>query len=515
MSDHRDQLNDLLGKLRDGELTEADAAALEQAILADPDAMDRYLHHRWIEAGLTERFGDRTVPVLDTNPKPDVSPPWANVRISDTSRPRPRPFTIPNSYTYAALVAIATIIVGLYVFTNSVDPKPDLVDPNSPGPAVATLIENTPGSNLRIPADYPVEGESSGAGEYSISGGTAEFMLTNAVNVKLRGETRMFMRNDMNVALTRGSAEFIVPKDATGFTVHLPDDSKIVDLGTAFSVKLDDEGEAQLRVRKGSVEWTPTGVDAEPLLIVAGQSARIVDGQRIVTFEPIEIAIANAGFEEASGDVGKGNFTNVTDWNEQSEVDVFVFKGGREWQPEADGVLYLNSTRGAVHQDVDHHWSPDDAYTIELVAFEAGFRVGTVGDAVRVQLRQADGTVLWDSGPVDLDDTLTGSPGNFAYTGSDHRHTWDIDASAFSSIADAVEGSGLNLRIAGIGGAVFVDDVALSVAIGGDAAPPESPQAPQAPEAVDTPDPTDLPQHTTEPIETSADNVSATSNEEE
>ena len=164
----------------------------------------------------------------------------------------PQPFKL-RTHHYAVLAATLLVACGLavYLLTASVDPKPDPVDPNQPPAPVATLIQNT--GNLRTPHGYPAEGDDYGRGEYTLSSGTAEFMLTNAVNVKLRGDTRMVMRNNMNVALTRGSAEFVVPHDAKGFTVHLPDGSKVVDLGTRFTVHTDDDGRSVVWVRKGSV----------------------------------------------------------------------------------------------------------------------------------------------------------------------------------------------------------------------------------------------------------------------
>ena len=106
-------------------------------------------------------------------------------------------------------------------------------------------------------------------------------MLTNAVNVKLRGNTRMVMRNNMNVALTRGSAEFVCPTDANGFTVHLPDNSRVVDLGTAFRVAIDDDRRAKLVVTDGKVKVAARGrMTARPHFVIRrGQGIHIIEGR--------------------------------------------------------------------------------------------------------------------------------------------------------------------------------------------------------------------------------------------
>ena len=274
----------LISAALEDRLDAAARAAFWQRIATDATFADAFAAASLLEADLFETQSPAS--------KPDVSPPRANVRITDAPDTplsaagvpmyrkgyEPQPFKLgAHHVALAAAALLAACGLAAYLLTATVDPKPDPVDPNQSPPPVATLIQNT--GNLRTPHGYPAEGDDYGSGEYALSSGTAEFMLTNAVNVKLRGRSRLYMRNDMNVALTRGSAEFVVPKDAKGFTVHLPDESKIVDLGTAFKVEINDEGQPRLRVTKGSVEWTRPDADAEPVLIAAGQTASLVDGQ--------------------------------------------------------------------------------------------------------------------------------------------------------------------------------------------------------------------------------------------
>ena len=206
--------------------------------------------HAAMIAEIHERFTGTLVHTIEPTP---TEPPGA---------PKPRGaakrtpgFEIPDSYVYAAaaLVAIATMVVGINFIDLTPDPStPEPSSPNNPGPAVATLIENT--GNLRTPHGYPAEGDDYGRGEYALASGTAEFMLTNAVNVKLRGNTRMTMHNHGLVSLDAGRAEFVVPADATGFTAQLPGDLRIVDLGTRFAIDLDPNGSGRVDVIQGRVE---------------------------------------------------------------------------------------------------------------------------------------------------------------------------------------------------------------------------------------------------------------------
>ena len=200
----------------------------------------------------------------------------------------PQPFKLrAHHYGLAAAALLAACGLAAYVFIFSADPQSpdDPPQPSDPIP-VATLIHNT--GDLRTPHGYPAEGDDYGRGEYTLSTGTAEFMLTNAVNVKLRGDTRMVMRNDMNVALSRGSAAFVVPKDAKGFTVHLPGGGEVVDLGTAFTIEADAAGDATVRVTDGIVLLRATGTDAatQSVVVHAPSVGRFHAAGRKVELQP-------------------------------------------------------------------------------------------------------------------------------------------------------------------------------------------------------------------------------------
>ena len=263
----------LLSAVLDGSATPDQIAQLDALLDSDDQLLEQYHGVMTVHAMVAWRKQSATA--------------RSNTPLSAAGVPmyrkgyEPQPFKLrPHHYALIAATLLAACGLAAYLLTTSVDPEPSPPEPSSP-PPVATLIQNT--GNLRTPHGYPAEGDDYGRGEYTLSTGTAEFMLTNSVNVKLRGNTRMVMRNDMNVALTRGSAEFVCPKGAKGFTVHLPDKSKIVDLGTAFKVELDDDGKSKLRVTEGSVEWTPAGENAEPVFVEAGRIAYLVDG-RIATY---------------------------------------------------------------------------------------------------------------------------------------------------------------------------------------------------------------------------------------
>ena len=298
----------------DGSIADADLAALNDALRSDPALRRQFAARCRVIAELHDRH--TAAPVAPAKPDAERQSGGRSVGISDTpSVPttaagvpmyrkgyEPQPFKLrPHHYALAAATLLAACGLAAYLLTTSVDPKPDPVDPNQSPTPVATLIHNT--GNLRTPHGYPAEGDDYGRGEYSLDRGTAEFMLANAVNVKLRGDTRLRMYNNMNVALTRGTAEFVCPTDAKGFTVHIDRSVRVVDLGTRFTVNRDDDGDAGVRVTEGTVRIEHTDPDhPTPLVMEAGAIctiARTPDGDfRIVRFVHESLPLAAFSFDE-------------------------------------------------------------------------------------------------------------------------------------------------------------------------------------------------------------------------
>lgn len=180
------------------------------------------------------------------------------------------------------------------------------------------------------------------------------------------------------------------------------------------------------------------------------------------------IAITNGNFENPATTVGQNNNT-ITGWTEEAGgSNSFITNPDGDWAPAgATQVGYFsNNASTAINQTLIWNWSATDQYTLSLDAFDAGWRATTAGDALGVQLREADGTVLWDSGSFSLDGTVTGNQtvqGSFSWGSTSRGHTWNIDATGFASVSGAVAGSALNLRIYRVSGVAFFDNISLAV----------------------------------------------------
>jgi hypothetical protein len=167
------------------------------------------------------------------------------------------------------------------------------------------------------------------------------------------------------------------------------------------------------------------------------------------------ITILNAGFENSGGGpAGGGTPAVVDDWTEETGSGEFLDNAGTTNKPDADSVLYLNTTTAAVNQDLGHNWSLSDSFTLDIIGHNPNWdQTGTF----KVQLRQTDDTILWDSGDLNVDNTVVGA----SYTGTGHIFNWTFDASAFSG-AGVLEGEQLNIRIASVTNTTYIDDVSLS-----------------------------------------------------
>ena len=400
-SDRSDAFTALCVDYLDGRLDDVEAGELKRQLEADSAKRQAFVLLMY-----------RTQLLTEANRAADKPPVASTPRTQPVAPDQSRTFRVaPILYTLAALLAIAAY--SAVVYFHNADPTPHAPDPQTPpAPSVATLIEST-GSPVVYEDGIAHEGGEYARGTYSIASGSAQFVMRSRVTVDLRGKTQLRMYNPSSVYLARGEAAFKVPTGVEGFTVHLPDESKIVDLGTAFRVEVDDEGQTKLRVTEGQVEWTPApakptaenpaGATAEPVLIAVGQTARIIEGRVEVFAEPL----FTVDFEDtiSPGDDGTitaadGTFTK-TGW---PNTGFTISQGSANTLRPASASAWLNpvpqdlgETFGVLHAgasataDVDKAFSANTTYTLTFTQFR---RDDLAGAAVTAMILTADGTEL-------------------------------------------------------------------------------------------------------------------------
>jgi hypothetical protein len=232
------------------------------------------------------------------------------------------------------------------------------------------------------------------------------------------------------------------------------------DFGNAGGAAVTIGTVSQISPAVFSVEATPTSGGF--LRLQVNQSAGLTDLAGIalnttsaipddttITVDAKPITILNANFEaplfDEDGAGGSAAWYWVPDWDEGADS----FYGD---SPSSGGhFVYLDAGNpGWISQNLSYNWTATEVFTLGIKG-KQGWQSGGPY-RFKIQLREADGTVLWDSGTVSVNSTWQ----NFS---------WSIDASMFSG-AGVAPGSQLNIRIECLGtSSVHLDDVTLWTAV--------------------------------------------------
>ncbi len=223
----------------DGQLSEAEAKQLEEAIIGDPEVRRAYVEQRWLHAELIAT-AEELPDVLKEGPKAEFP------RVAGW---------------LSAAAAIAFFASTVY-----------LVSTGETEPTVATLIE---AENCRWSgSDLPTaEGAKLGAGRLALTEGMATIRFDSGATVTLEAPTTLDIASSMRARLIEGSVVADVPESAHGFTIDTAD-TEVIDLGTRFGVTTTDLGSAHVFVFEGEVEVNQNEKPGTKL-ITEGQSIRI------------------------------------------------------------------------------------------------------------------------------------------------------------------------------------------------------------------------------------------------
>ncbi|MFZ9935810.1 MAG: choice-of-anchor D domain-containing protein [Luteolibacter sp.] len=210
-----------------------------------------------------------------------------------------------------------------------------------------------------------------------------------------------------------------------------------------------------------TVPVTATGTGSLQLQVNAGAVLKDAADNSLATSSAIPddttISVVPVG---ASITIVNGNFqavplpngNEVMDWDEGGASYVASDAANYRWSAGAGRVLYLDGG-GWVSQNLGYNWTAGDVFTLGMKGNQ-GWRTG---GTFKIQLRQADGMVLWDSGTTPVTSTVS----NFR---------WGIDASTFIGTG-VTPGSQLSIRIDCLANTVFLDDVTLTTTLADTTAP--------------------------------------------
>jgi hypothetical protein len=107
--------------------------------------------------------------------------------------------------------------------------------------------------------------------------GTAEITFTSGANVVIAGDSRFQLRGADVGMLYEGQLVAAIPKNAVGFSILTPR-ATLIDLGTEFSLRVEEDGSIELEVLQGLVELRPkdeSGNEIRQLRIPYGRAVRM------------------------------------------------------------------------------------------------------------------------------------------------------------------------------------------------------------------------------------------------
>jgi hypothetical protein len=224
----------------DGQLSQKEWDALQQAIITDPDLRREYVEKRWIHALL--ETGSDALPSLFAEKTPAVA-----------VRAPARPFL-----WLSAAAALVFFCATLFLM---VDRRTDTT--------VATLVEakdcRWAGSDLPT-----VEGSGLGTGTLALMEGMATIQFKSGATVTLEAPGVLVVESAMKCRLVEGSVVADVPESAHGFTIDTPK-MEVIDLGTRFGVTTTPLGNSNVFVFEGEVK-VREGESPEAKHLFAGHS---------------------------------------------------------------------------------------------------------------------------------------------------------------------------------------------------------------------------------------------------
>lgn len=270
----------LCGKVRDGEVTPAELARLEDRLLEDPQALDTYRRFMAICSGLEQTAiiqqtaSQRSQLVAEADLAAEL-PPFIE-------RPRPSPEQIDGersplrrrrreiSMAVAAIATVATTIVFALMYSGRSGSDTDRFA------IVASTHQPVWGGERDLQTS-----EDAQAGDYFLASGAVEVVYANGAELLVQAPSRFSLHDEKRVTLSSGVVSLYIPPAATGFRIDTPFGSAI-DHGTRIGVVADSETGMELHVFEGKAELVAAGA-SKGTMLAANKAATINTESKNVT----------------------------------------------------------------------------------------------------------------------------------------------------------------------------------------------------------------------------------------
>lgn len=298
---NRSSIEEQILSLLDDDLSNEEVASLETILRNDPEALKTYARLVDMHNALETRFA------MGSNRAPAAPIPMERVITRQWQRNMKR-----------SLIAAAAVLVGLAV-TLAIILTP------SPPPHVANF-KTTPDSRYSLV--YEGKGEApDGKGlavgsRLLLAEGAFEGVFSNGVRLVAEAPCDLRVLSEDRVGLENGTAWFLVPPGATGFTAETPE-LVVVDLGTEFGVVSLPGDPDEVHVIAGSVAASARGGKGPEETLESGLARRMAADGSLLEIEA-NPSLFRKQLDSFSGKIANFTFTGPP-WTDARENNFATF----------------------------------------------------------------------------------------------------------------------------------------------------------------------------------------------
>ncbi|QNN21856.1 FecR domain-containing protein [Planctomycetales bacterium ZRK34] len=286
-----------------------------------------------------------------------------------------------------AFAAVILLAVALGIMLPQRSRETDRVD-TLPKAAVATLTTGA----FAVWQGQPVHaGQTLSEGRLTFDSGLGELFFHDGGSITLEGPAELELISGNACRLISGQMTADIPPQAVGFTV-LTRGLQIVDLGTRFHVRVDDQGATHVGVLEGHVSVQFERGETAPVILAAGTSGRF-DGttnqyelNRVASLNyiaPTSLLIdfinpqSKAAYPARSSETDHWNTVSKLNSSQEAMVDILGrpvslsittrgFTGIRDNDLRKTSVDWADPTALAGVWGIYEAYSPSDVATIQL-----------------------------------------------------------------------------------------------------------------------------------------------------
>ncbi|MBI1370826.1 MAG: hypothetical protein GC162_19505 [Planctomycetes bacterium] len=266
-------MDDLLTQIDhwiEGTLGDADRSVLERAIRTDDAAADAFARLSLIHSLLVDQAIEQAA--LQANILPE--------------KPRIAGRVDRHAGRWIGGLIAACVAIGLGVLWNhaSTGQPGERIALMSPGGGsgggVAVLTSAEDASFIGTDANV-TPGSELEPGMLRLASGSAQVMFKSTAVVDLTGPAAFELTGVNAGYLRHGQIEAYVPERAHGFTINGSTFS-VVDMGTAFKMRIDADGRGEIYVTSGWVQLRPAATGSDIVLLHAGEGSMIDAGGKVI-----------------------------------------------------------------------------------------------------------------------------------------------------------------------------------------------------------------------------------------